>query len=141
MHLTLKKEATRPAGMNFLQQQAKFDKFIDEFNNERPDEALNMKYPCEIYSESPRVYQGLPSLEYPLHDRTVNVSFCARICIEKKKINLSRVFAGHALGIRQVELNIWLLTFIDYDLGYFDTESNIFEPLPNPFGAKVLPMC
>jgi transposase InsO family protein len=36
MHLTLKKEATRPAGANFLQQQAKFDAFIEEFNNERP---------------------------------------------------------------------------------------------------------
>jgi putative transposase len=36
MHLTLKQEATRPAGANTLQQQAKFDRFIDEFNSERP---------------------------------------------------------------------------------------------------------
>ena len=35
MHLTLKKEATKPAAQNFLQQQAKFDDFIDCFNNER----------------------------------------------------------------------------------------------------------
>jgi len=40
MHLTLKKEATRPAGANLLQQQAKFDAFLQEFNNERPHEAL-----------------------------------------------------------------------------------------------------
>jgi len=45
MHLTLKKEATRPAGANLLQQQAKFDAFLEEFNNERPHEALQMKYP------------------------------------------------------------------------------------------------
>src|SRR5919204_6325496 len=32
MHLTLKKEATRPAGTNLLQQQAKFDAFLEEFN-------------------------------------------------------------------------------------------------------------
>jgi len=36
MHLTLKKEATRPAGANILQQQAKFDAFQQEFNSERP---------------------------------------------------------------------------------------------------------
>ena len=54
MHLTLKKEATRPAGANFLQQQAKFDDFIAEFNNERPHEALEMKYPAEIYTPSLR---------------------------------------------------------------------------------------
>lgn len=36
MHLTLKKEATRPPGINSLQQQARFDAFLHEFNTERP---------------------------------------------------------------------------------------------------------
>src|SRR6202012_5019595 len=35
MHLTLKQQATRPAGANFLQQQARFDTFVKEFNHER----------------------------------------------------------------------------------------------------------
>ena len=47
MHLTLKKETTRPPGMNALQQQAKFDDFVKEFNAERPHEALAMKTPAE----------------------------------------------------------------------------------------------
>ena len=140
MHLTLKKEATRPAGQNFLQQQAKFDDFIDEFNNERPHESLDMKYPSEVYRESMRAYHGLPELHYPLHDRTINITCCGRICIGKKKINLSKAFAGQAIGITQVADDTWLASFVDYDLGYFDTESNKFEPLPNPFGVKVLPM-
>ena len=55
MHLTLKQEATRPAGVNILQQQAKFDTFIEEFNNERPHEALEMKCPAQIYTASPRL--------------------------------------------------------------------------------------
>jgi hypothetical protein len=42
MHPTLKKEATRPAGRDFLQQQAKFDRL------ERPHQALSMKYPAEL---------------------------------------------------------------------------------------------
>jgi len=140
MHLTLKKETTRPAGLNFLQQQAKFDDFIDEFNNERPHESLAMKYPAEIYTASNKPYKGLPALDYPLHDRTINVTHCGRICIGKSKINLSQVFAGQALGLKQITDESWLVTFIDYDLGYFDIESNTFEPLPNPFGPKVLPM-
>jgi putative transposase len=45
MHLTLKLETTKPAGANFLQQQAKFDHFIAEFNTERPHQALGMKPP------------------------------------------------------------------------------------------------
>src|ERR1700730_17231313 len=59
MHLTLKKEATRPPGMNSLQQQARFDDFVQEFNTERPHEALAMKCPAEIYSASSRPYSGL----------------------------------------------------------------------------------
>ena len=52
MHLTLKREATRPAGANLLQQQAKFDVFLEEFNHERPHEALGMKCPAEVYTAS-----------------------------------------------------------------------------------------
>ena len=61
-----------------------------------------------------------------MHDKTVNVTFCGRICIEKKKINLSRVFAGHSIELKQISDESWLVTFIDYDLGYFDTESSNF---------------
>ena len=47
MHRTLKQETTRPPGMNSLQQQARFDAFVSEFNAERPHEALGMKPPAE----------------------------------------------------------------------------------------------
>ena len=140
MHLTLKKETTKPPGMNFLQQQGKFDDFSQEFNFDRPHEALGMKYPGEIYKPSSRVYQGLPEVNYPFHDRTVNVTSCGRICIRKKKINLSQVFAGQAVGIKEMNDGIWLVSFMDYDLGYFDEDSSTFEQLDNPFGPKVLPL-
>src|ERR1700758_5119785 len=140
MHLTLKKEATKPAAANFLQQQARFDKFIDIFNNERPHEALDMKCPAEVYQPSPRPYTGLPDIDYPLHDKTIVVTRCGRICLGKKKINFSQVFAGQAVGIKEVHDDIWLVSFMDYDLGYFDPETRVLEPLENPFGPKVLPM-
>ena len=140
MHLTLKKETTKPPGMNFLQQQGKFDAFSQEFNFDRPHEALGMKYPGEVYKPSTRIYQGLPDVKYPFHDRTVNVTLCGRICIRKKKINLSQVFAGQAIGIKEMSDGIWLASFMDYDLGYFDEDSSTFEQLDNPFGPKVLPL-
>ena len=140
MHLTLKQEATKPSEMNLLQQQARFDDFVKEFNAERPHQALGMKYPSEVYASSPRSYTGLPPVEYPMNDRTILVTSCGRICIKKLKINLSQVFAGQAVGIKEVNDGIWLVTFMDYDLGYFDEDSRRFEPLANPFGPKVLPM-
>ena len=86
MHLTLKKEATRPPGGNSLQQQARFDAFMHEFNTERPHEALAMKCPAELYAVSPRRYNGLPEFDYPFHDRNILVTTCGRICLHRKKI-------------------------------------------------------
>lgn len=140
MHLTLKTEATKPAAANVLQQQARFDEFVDRYNRERPHQALGMKVPAELYTPSPRPYQGLPDLAYPFHDWSITVTHCGRICFKGRKINLSHVFAGQEVGVRQVDDHIWLVTFMDYDLGYFDDETCRLEPIANPFGPTVLPM-
>jgi putative transposase len=141
MHLTLKKDATKPAAANVLQQQARFDAFITRFNQERPHQALGMKVPADLYTRSARVYRGLEDLTYPFHDGTFTVTQCGRICFRGRKVNLSHVFAGQNVGVTQVGDRIWLVTFMQYDLGYFDDETCRLEPIENPFGPKVLPMC
>src|SRR3712207_4852521 len=123
MHLTLKQEATKPAGANVLQQQARFDAFMTRFNHERPHQALDMKVPGELYMRSTRFYQGLADLRYRLHDWTGTVTQCGRICYKRQKINLSQVFAGQDVGVKQVSDRVWLVTFMHYDLGYFDDET------------------
>jgi hypothetical protein len=140
MHLTLKQEATRPPGSNSLQQQARFDAFVREFNFERPHEALEMKTPTEVYSASPRPYRGLPELAYPLHDRDIMVTACGRLCMHRKKINISTVLAGQRLGIKEVDDGIWLVSFMHYDLGYIDLEQKTLQTLDNPFGPRLSPM-
>jgi putative transposase len=137
MHLTLKKEATRPASFNFLQQQERFDQFIEVYNHQRPHQALAGRYPGDLYTPSAKIYRPPEALDYPYHDRTVRVTQCGRICIGKRKINLSVVFAGQPVGIREVADNIWLVSFMDYDLGFFDQDEGRIEPAPNPFVANV----
>jgi transposase InsO family protein len=140
MHLTLKNETTRPPGMNILQQQARFDAFVREFNAERPHEALAMRCPAQAYSASARAYDGLPELTYPLHDRDVLVTACGRICLHRKKINISTVLAGQRIGIKEVDDGIWIVSFMRYDLGYIDLEQRTLQPLDNPFGPRLSPM-
>ena len=140
MHRTLKAEATKPAAANVLQQQARFDAFVARYNDERPHQALGMKVPADVYARSPRLYRGLEDLTYPFHDATFTVTHCGRICFHGRKINLSHVFAGQNVGVTQVGERIWLVTFMQYDLGYFDDETCRLEPIDNPFGSKVLPM-
>ena len=66
---------------------------------------------------------------------------CGRVCYNGQKINLSRSFAGQNVGVKQVDDKVWLVSFIQYDLGYFDSDTSRLEPIENPFAAKVLPMC
>ncbi|MGE0007247.1 MAG: helix-turn-helix domain-containing protein [Parvibaculaceae bacterium] len=140
MHLTLKQEATRPAGSNSLQQQDRFNAFQSEFNEERPHEALAMKCPAELYVASSRAYHGLPEVDYPFHDRDVLVTACGRICMHRKKINISTVLAGQKLGIKEVDEGIWLVSFMSYDLGYIDLEQRTLQTIDNPFGSRLSPM-
>jgi hypothetical protein len=44
-----------------------------------------MKCPAQLYTASTRSYDGLPELDYPLHDRDVLVTACGRIRMHRKK--------------------------------------------------------
>lgn len=140
LHLTLKQETTRPAAENALQQQARFDAFREEFNTERPHEALGMKTPAEVYTASPRRYAGLPELEYPLHDRDIVVTASGVICLCGRPVFISSVLAGQRLGLREVEPDVWLVSFMHYDLGYIDLEARGLQTIDSPFAAPPVPL-
>ena len=57
-------------------------------------------------------YAGLPDLSYPFHDRDIVVTACGRLCLHRKKINISTVLAGQKLGIKEVDEGIWLVSFM-----------------------------
>jgi hypothetical protein len=60
--------------------------------------------------------------------------------MHRKKINLSTVLAGQRLGIKEVDDDIWIVTFMHYDLGFIDLEQRTLQPLDYPFGIGVSPM-
>jgi len=84
MHLTLKKEATKPAAGNFLQQQAASTNLPRSSTTNVP-RSSGHEISAEIYQPSSRSYTGLPDIDYPLHDKTIVVTRCGRICLGKKK--------------------------------------------------------
>jgi putative transposase len=138
MHRTLKAEATQPPGGNLLQQQERFDEFRKEYNEERPHQALGMKRPADVYEKSTRTYEGLPELTYPGYDKTLLISNCGRICMNRgTKIHVSKAFANQPVGLHRVDDHVWEVTFMDYDLGFIDDLSQKFAPKGDPFGIKL----
>ena len=86
-------------------------------------------YPGEVYTPSAQEYRLPAHPEYPFHDRSVLITQCGRICVGKHKISLSRVFAGQWVGVTEVADDIWFVSFMDYDLGFFDNEVDRVEPM------------
>src|SRR4051812_5839558 len=121
MHLTLKQETTRPAGANFLQQQERFDTFIEVYNKERPHEALDMKTPESFYQPSPRLFpEQLPEPDYPLHDLTCYVNHNSRVYLRGNNFNLASVLIGELVGLREVDEQLWQVDFMELNLGHYD---------------------
>ena len=60
--------------------------------------------------------------------------------MHRKNINISTVMAGQRLGLKEVDDGIWVVSFMDYDLGYIDLEQKTLQPIDNPFGSRVSPM-
>jgi len=134
MHKTLKKWIGASES-NHLQQQEKFDEFLEEYNNERPHESLEMKTPSERYKNSERVYPvKLEELEYPNALKTQMVNTGGDIRFKDLRIYVGRALAGYNLGITQADDDIYLVNFMDYELGYFDLEKRKVINEDNPFG-------
>jgi putative transposase len=107
----------RDCSLWLANEDARFDKFMEVSNNERPREALD----SEVSGRS------LSTLHAPLPRTTRH-----RLSIlRRKKINSSQVVTGQTVGIKEVQDDIWLVSFIEYDLGYFDPETRVLEPLGN----------
>jgi hypothetical protein len=94
---------------------------------------------ASIHTGNDRLQHGSNKLQKNYRVFT-ECGICGPICLGHKEINFSTVFAGQAVSLKEVHDDIWLVSFMDYDLGYFDLETRVLEPLENPFGPKVLPM-
>lgn len=54
---------------------------------------------------------------------------------------MSAVFEGQGVEVREMADEVGLVSFMEYDLGFFDKTVNRVEPVGvNPFALKVLPM-
>jgi hypothetical protein len=118
MHRTLKDETTRPAAASLAAQQRKFNVFREEFNHERPHEALDQQTPASCYSASPReMPEKLPPLVYPDRFEVRYVSANGGIRWKRDWVNVSIVCVGEYVGLEEIDNGIWNVYFGPLKLG------------------------
>ena len=128
MHRTLKAEATRPASATFAAQQRRFDRWRQQFNTERPHEALGQTPPAAHYTPSSRPYpRSLPLLEYPAHFDVRRVDYSGVIRWASKRIFLSHVLAGEYVGVEATGEAEWTIALGPLRLGHCCAEDAVFR--------------
>ena len=121
MHRTLKAETTRPPRQNLKAQQRKFDRWLTEFNDERPHESLNMASPSMLYLPSSRPYpKKIEHPTYPAHFEVRYVSRNNGIRWNRRWINISATLREEYVGCEEIDDGVWNLWFGPLLLGRFD---------------------
>ena len=120
-HRTLKAETSRPPARSLQEQQARFDAFRPDFNENRPHEALGQRPPASVYQISPRPWPA--KLEDPWYDadhavRKVRAS--GEIKWGGRSVFISETLAGQRVGLAEVGEHGWLVRFANIDLGLID---------------------
>jgi len=121
MHRTLKDAALRPPARTSALQQEVFDEFRNEYNEERPHEALDQKTPASKYRPSlRRMPDQLPELEYPGHYRLATISSHGVMYCFGRLIYVGHVLTGERVGLEEIKDGTWNVHFGPLLLGYVD---------------------
>jgi putative transposase len=121
MHKTLKQEATIPPASSLPGQQKRFDDFRQEFNEDRPHEALEMKRPAEVYRPSSRSFpKKIETYDYPGHYLVRRVSRGGTIRVFHNQPFVSNVLQEDYVGLEEVDDGLFDVYFCFYHIGRYD---------------------
>lgn len=141
-HRTLKRETARPPHATIAAQQRRFGAFRQEYNHERPHEALAQDTPATRFAPSPRSFpEQIPAIEYPAHYEVRRVSNNGGIRWHHTWINVSHVLAGEHVGLHEVDDGLWDVHFGPLCLGRLDEhDGRIEDALGRKRRRQVSPM-
>lgn len=121
MHLTLKQETVVPPAADGEAQQERFGAFREEFDFERPHEALGMQTPGSLYTPSPReLPEHLPDPEYPAHCIIRQVRANGILYFRDRSIFLSELLIGQQVALEEIVDGVWSIYFYDLLLARLD---------------------
>lgn len=127
MHRTLKAHTTRPPQADLLAQQRSFEEFLEDYNHDRPHEALEGQVPSSLLLHSERAYpRRVPSVEYPGHFEVRKVHSSGMIKLKGQETFLSEVLAGEFVGLEEIDESVWSVRFSTIELGRWDLRRGVF---------------
>ena len=129
-HRVLKAETTRPPAPNRSAQQQRFRRFIREYNEERPHEALRDQPPATCYTSSRRsLPRRLPALEYPAHMEVRRVSSVGTVSWDGAPLFVATALASTDVAFEEVDDGLWTVHFATVALARYDERQRSLHPI------------
>lgn len=133
MHRTLRESTAAPPSRTLALQQRAFDEFREEYNHQRPHQALQLKTPGDFYQPSHRNYpHRLKTPEYNAGLIVRGVGECGRIRWSGERIFITKTLGHEAIGLEGVDDGIWKLWFGNYPIGWIDERNMQAADLDQP---------
>ena len=137
MHRTLKQETAQPPRGNLREQQAAFDRFRQEYNYQRPHQALQGRTPAECYQASLRPYNSrLREVVYPTDYEVRYVSDGGQMRWFGSRVFVGRALMGEPLGLEPCGEGHWKVWFSFLELGVFDEKKLLIRSAHKPAGTQ-----
>jgi putative transposase len=151
MHSTLKQATLQPPERTVRRQQEAFDRFQQEYNHERPHEALGDRTPASCFTGSLRpMPRRVPELDYGDDVIVRRISQQGSLKMGGERTFISEIFAYEWLGLRSVDERYYEVLYGPVRLGFLDTRDHTFhralrvarrrlelgEPVEMPAGGK-----
>jgi putative transposase len=116
MHRDMGELELRPARTRRAQQRA-CDRWMVDFNEVRPHDALGGKTPAEVYRASDRRALSPLVPSYPPEWKTRRVSRNGNVSVNDDSVFVSSALVGQIIGLQQEDVLRWHAHFFDVDLG------------------------
>jgi transposase InsO family protein len=130
LHRTLKQATAKPPRRTWRLQQRAFEEFRQEYNHERPHEALVMQTPASCYTPSARAYpRRLPEIEYPSHYQVRRVRSTGEIKWRGRRLFVSEALIGEPVGLQAIDQDLWRIEFGPIPLALYHSYTQQFTRL------------
>lgn len=139
MHRDMAAEVEQVAQSDPDCQQAALDQWRKEFNEQRPHQALNLRFPCELYTRSSQAYDPTAiQMSYP-GMLCRKVTHNGMIGIESLHIPITTALEGYHVGLKSLTGGRYGVWFGKLCLGLLDVTSESFEPADGKSARGALP--
>ncbi len=130
MHADIAREIEGKVRGGIVANQAVIDAWVEEYNSVRPNEAIGMRIPDEVFSPSERKYIGdFDEIEYPLGFLSRKVLRSGEIVFGGIRISLGYSLKGWNVGLKPLGDNTYDVFLADFLLGNLNMDSCCFYPL------------